>query len=659
MYQLIFNSIKNIIPKISETELIALRSGGTHIDRDLFSGKILPHRKKCPPVLLSETETQRWDQRIQNLLRHVGEDSIYPNKRIMEIMKKIGESKMMGMIIYEKYGGVNLSITQQSKILTKIASYNPSLAVAIMVPNSLGPGELLQKYGTKKQQDEYLPSLAKGDMIPCFGLTGPENGSDATGKIDQGTVVVEDGKYYVDVTINKRYITLAPISNLIGLAIMVKDPNKLLKNGKEGVSLFLLENTFPGLQQDSFHNPNDAGFPNGTLTGTLRIPIQQTIGGPNCLGEGWKMLMECLAVGRGVSLPATANGTVKTTTLATMQYANIRKQFKIPISRMEGVQEKLSSMIVETWIIHCCVQYTNHILDGDSVPSVITAIAKQQCTERARRVLLNGMDIVAGSAICTGPNNIFTKFYRSAPVGITVEGSNTLTRSLIIFGQGLNKSHPHIYNIYDSIVQNDLSTFKKHFNSIVIHGIQCFGKALIPSTFYGESRRFELAVARFANLANFVALLGGSIKSQQMLSGCMADVLSNLYLCSAISWYHHNSCSRKDFFLEEFCMNYLLKDAEEKMNKVIMNYPNPRIRNLLWLTSYSYVSDSSFQTQKEFVTKTYKNEKFLQIMNEDVYQDHPFFEKNHRLSNMNENEKQYEKLYRNIISVGEYPIEND
>lgn len=656
MYQLIFNSIKKIIPKISETELIALRSGGTHIDRDIFSGKIQSHRKTFCPPSVSNSEKEKWNQTTEDLLKDIGEQTLYPNENIMSIMSKIAKSKMMGMIIQEKYGGLNLPVSQQSRILTKISSYNPSLAVTIMVPNSLGPGELLEKYGTTKQKEEYLPKLANGEMIPCFGLTGPENGSDATGKIDEGVVVFENEKYYVDVEIAKRYITLAPISNLIGVAIMVKDPNKLLKSGKEGVSLFLLEHQFPGLQQEFFHNPNDAGFPNGTLKGKLRIPLEQTIGGSRRIGEGWKMLMECLAVGRGVSLPATANGTSKAVTLATMQYANIREQFKIPISKMEGVQEKLSLMILETWIIHCCVQYTNSILDGGSVPSVITAIAKQQCTERARNVLLNGMDIVAGSAICTGPNNIFTKFYRAAPVGITVEGSNTLTRSLIIFGQGLNKSHPHIYDIYESIVKNDKQMFKKHFNLIVLHGLSCFGSALIPSVFYGEARRFELAVSRFANLANFVALLGGSIKSKQMISGCMADALSNLYLCSAITWYHHNNCSREEYFLEDFSINYLLKDAEEKMNKVIMNYPNHRIRNLLMLTSYSYISDLSFDAEKEIVLRAYENKKYAKVLEDDVYLDHPIFEKMRRLSKTDRNLKQYDELYRDIISVGEYPI---
>ncbi|NBY39913.1 MAG: acyl-CoA dehydrogenase, partial [Flavobacteriia bacterium] len=336
-----------------------------------------------------------------------------------------------------------LPIETQSYILSKISSYNPSLGVVTMVPNSLGPAELIQHYGTDEQKNYFLSRLANGSLIPCFGLTGPNNGSDAVGNIDEGIVEIVDGKPKIKINLNKRYITLAPISNLIGVAFRLKDPNKIV--GKEGITLALLEQNGLGILQNTYHNPNNAGFPNGTIKGTIYIDLKEVIGGPDKIGEGWKMLMECLAVGRGVSLPATANGSSKFITQSILNYINIRNQFNMNIGNMEAVREKYIDMLLNTWIIHTSVKFTNHILDSGSTPSVITAIMKQQTTERARNILNNGMDIYAGSGICIGENNFFTSFYNSSPVGITVEGSNTLTRSLIIFGQGLNKSHPYIF----------------------------------------------------------------------------------------------------------------------------------------------------------------------------------------------------------------------
>lgn len=656
MYKFLLNRIKKIIPKVSPTELVALRSGGTHIDYDLFSGFVPAMRFNEKPKQFPSERMNVWSERVNTILKMIGDRPIYPSTNIMKIMEIVGENHFMGMIIDKKYGGSDLSVTEQSKILTKISSYNPSLGVSIMVPNSLGPGELLQKYGTKAQQEKFLPRLASGELIPCFGLTGPENGSDATGSIDEGCVVKDQtGKFCVQVRVNKRYITLAPISNLVGLAVNVQDPHGLLNSKKSGVTIFLLERGFPALEQLTYHNPNDAGFPNGTLKGLLTIPLCQTIGGPDNVGEGWKMLMECLTVGRGVSLPATANGTSKAVTYATMEYARHRKQFKMPIRKMEGVQEKLAAMIRDTWIIHCCVEYTNHILDSKCTPSVLTAIAKQQCTERARNVLTHGMDVVAGSAICIGPNNIFTKFYRSAPIGITVEGSNTLTRSLIIFGQGLNKSHPHIFKLYDSIVENDIAAFRTHFHSMVGHTLHNYRYALIPSWFYGEVYRLQLARRKFANLVNFVALLGGSIKARQMISGHMADVLSNLYLCSCLEWYHIHHCGEKEQFMMEYCMDILLEDAEEKMNAVIRNYPHKYIRCFIQPTGYSTISKTSFHKHQKIVEKVYKDGFFMEILGNDIYKEHPFFSQLEKLNDPTRSDF-YEEEYRKMIAVGEFSI---
>ena len=332
----IFKNVKKIIPKISDTELIALKSGTTSIDRNIFEGVV-----KYPEPFKYNNKFE--DEKVNNLLRKYGDEQcVYPNPKTNEIFNYIGKEQFLSFIIKEKYGGYHLSTNELSRILTKISSHNPALGVSIMVPNSLGPGELLQNYGTEDQKNYYLPKLADGQFIPCFGLTGPNNGSDATGQIDVGEVVLnEDGKKVINVVINKRYITLGPIANLIGIAFNLKDPHNLLDKGSEGVTVALIENTHPGLKQKTHHNPLNAGFPNGTLKGSLAIPLESIIGGEEKAGHGWKMLMECLAAGRGVCLPATANASSKVSMVGTFQYAKHRKQFKIPLVKMQGVQNKL------------------------------------------------------------------------------------------------------------------------------------------------------------------------------------------------------------------------------------------------------------------------------------------------------------------------------
>ena len=455
MNKFIFNQIKKKIPKISPTEMIALTSGGTSLDRDILKGKVVLPKKVEPEYKLPVNM-------LSDLVSKFDNTTIYPNNNNNYWVDYLAKNKFFSFLIDEKYGGIKLSTNEISGLLTKIASVDPALGVVTMVPNSLGPGELLTHYGTEEQKNKYLPKLANGEYIPCFGLTGPNNGSDATGSIDTGKLVIEDGKKMIEVTINKRYITLAPVSNLIGVAFRLEDPNNLLDEGNAGVTLALIEKDTCGLIQETYHNPMNAGFPNGTLKGDLKIPIENVIGGEKNVGEGWKMLMECLSAGRGISLPATANASSKVASFGIFNYIQIREQFKMPLSNMQAIQEKFVRMVYNTWIIQSSISLTNDILDGGCSPSVISAIMKQQTTERARIVLNDAMDINAGSAICLGDNNFLEKFYRAAPIGITVEGSNTLTRSLIIFAQGLNKSHPHIYDVLETILNNDEKKFMEN-----------------------------------------------------------------------------------------------------------------------------------------------------------------------------------------------------
>jgi len=652
MYRYIFNHVKRIIPKISETEIIALKSGGVSIDREIFMGKV-NYKDLHKPIIKKEIDKEMLE-RTNLILEKYGTHNVYPNQNIYRIMNELGKYGFLSMIIDKKYNGNRLSITEQSKILSKMASYNPSLAVTVMVPNSLGPAELLQHYGTEKQKDYFLPKLADGTMIPCFGLTGPNNGSDAVGDIDRGIVENIKGKLKIRINLNKRYITLAPISNLIGIAFKLEDPNNLLPNKKTGITVALIESIEPCLIRDSYHNPNNAGFPNGTIKGTIYIDPDQVIGGADNIGEGWKMLMECLAVGRGVSLPATANGSSKFITESIFNYINIRKQFNMKIGNMEAVKEKFIDMYINTWIIHSSVNFTNHILDSGSTPSVLTAIMKQQTTERARVILNHGMDIYSGSAICTGENNFFTKFYNSSPVGITVEGSNTLTRGLIIFGQGLNKSHPYIFPIFTSIQNNDLTSFSENFNKLLSDITVNYLHIINPINKLSKTR-LEEATLKFSILANFVALMGGKIKSKQMISGNMSDILSNLYLSHSLLWNHHHFHNgNKDLeILRDECINYLLNESEYKMNLVISNYPITPLKILLYpiKTNIRYPKLENKNRLYKIITE---NEEIHNIFKDDIFYKKTVLEKMEQLVEMDETSNEYKDLYNDIIKVGEY-----
>ena len=647
----IFRFTKRIIPKISETELIALRSGTTSIDRDIFRGNV-PIKNAINPF---SSEEKNLYNKLDDFLEKYGNQEISYPKMPEGLLDSIGKNGFFGMIIDKKYGGTKTSINNISRILTRIVSANPAMGVTIMVPNSLGPGELLQYYGTQEQKDKYLCKLASGEMIPCFGLTGPNNGSDATGSIDKGTVVNLNGKICIELQINKRYITLAPISNLIGVAFELKDPDNLLKSKKQGITLALLERCHKGLIQDTYHNPANNGFPNGTLKGKFYVDIDQVIGGENNIGFGWNMLMECLAVGRAISLPATANGSAKTALYGTLMYAKHRKQFKRALIDMQGVREKLVDMAYNTYLIQCSISLTNHLLDCGEKPAVLSAIMKEQSTERARKVINDGMDINAGSAICLGKQNFMEKFYRAIPVGITVEGSNVLTRNLIIFGQGINKSHPYINNILDSILEDDNKKFKESMIPMISHSLNMYFQAIINGlTPFGSLRfrynenRLYLQTMHFAGLANFVALLGGKLKSEQYISGTMADILSNLYLGHSIIWYEkHNKIST---IMRDYCVDRLCEENVVSFNKIVDNFP--MFRFLLYpfkLKSYS----ENFEDKDIVINELLNNKEFLEDIKRDVQIVNTPLEDLEQLDYYMVDSPVYNALYSKVISVGE------
>ena len=634
MYRYLYNLVKTKIPKISSTEMTALRSGNTSLDRFILQGKIVyperkPFKQKIP------------DEKINSLLSSWKGERLFPDKINDNYwIKKLGKEKYYSFLIDEKYGGIKLSVNELSNVVTKIASVEPSLGVATMVPNSLGPGELLSHYGTEQQKKKYLPGLANGDFIPCFGLTGPFNGSDATGSIDEGNIVEKGGKILIEIELNKRYITLAPVANLMGIAFNLVDKDNLL--GKEGITLALVERDQVGLIQNTHHNPLNVGFPNGTIKGKILIEPGQIIGGYENIGDGWKMLMECLSAGRGVSLPATANASSKVATYGILNYIKVRHQFKISLSKMEAIQEKFNTMVYNTWIIQSAVEMTNDILDDGNSPAVLSAIMKQQCTERGRIVLNEAMDIHAGASICIGYSNFLEKFYRAAPIGITVEGSNTLTRSLIIFGQGLNKSHPYIFPILESILNDDVECFKKNFNKIVIHSLGLYARSFM---FSGSLKQ---QVIDFACLTNFVALKGGKLKAEQMISGAMADIFSNLYLAIAVSNYDKNN--NVNPILTEYVIKRLLNENRSKINEVVENLG---VEKYLLKHLKSKVRPTCYKEEREVFNLVLQDKKIKEEIQKNIYL-HGVLKDMEEISTTEKKNNRYSVLENKIINVGEY-----
>ena len=386
----------------------------------------------------------------------------------------------------------------------------------------------------------------------------------------------------------------------------------------------------------------------------LTIGMDKIIGGENNCGHGWNMLMECLAAGRGICLPATALASSKTATYGIFNYAKHRKQFKIPLIQMQGVQEKMVDMLYHTWLIQCSVDLTNTILDSGEKPAVISAMMKQQTTERARKVLSDGMDIHAGSSICLGDNNFLEKFYRSAPIGITVEGSNILTRHLIIFGQGLNKSHPHIYPILNDILHDDVEGFRKHFKNMIVHALEMMCKSLIPNFSHNVKDRLAKQTIHFAHLSNIVALKGGRIKKEQFLSGDMADFFSNLYLAYSVLWEYDNNQTSKT--LSEYCIHRLMNDNQIIMNRIVDNDKGFNKVSILHLKGT--ISNESYIEKEQLIDEMIQNESIIEKIKEDIYIEGTILEELEQLNELSVETDEYKTLYDKVIQVGEYPIVN-
>eukprot|EP00904_Undaria_pinnatifida_P009717 jgi/Undpi1/5876/HiC_scaffold_2.g01150.m1 len=620
-----YNLAKKITPKISATEAAALEAGTIGFDRDLFNGtaSLDGLKKKYPLVSLNEREQKFIDNEVEELCEmlddyQISQDRDLP-KQVWDYMREKG---FLGMVIPQEFGGLGFSAHGHSQVVQKISCASGSAAVSVMVPNSLGPGELLLRYGTKGQKDNYLPRLARGELIPCFGLTGPSSGSDAASMRDVGYVTEENGVMGVRATFKKRYITLAPVAGIVGLAFNLKDPNNLLKgNGNEGITVCLLERGHPGLRLGDRHDPSASSFMNGTVEGEeVFIPLDQIIGGRERAGFGWNMLMDCLAEGRGISLPAMSVAASKMTASVVGAYARIRKQFKVPLAELEGVQEHLASVGSNTLLVTSGQALMNSMLNAHEQPAVLSAVMKQQMTTRMRQNINDGMDVLGGAGICNGPANFMGNPYMAIPIAITVEGANTLTRSLIIFGQGLTRSHPHLLDIIHSIQHgDDMPGFNKALGQIVGHGVtnstRSFARTFTRSRSMGSNpaayyaSQLDRLSAAFAYCSDIALTMGGKIKFAEMLSGRYADVLSGLFLGYATLWYtsHHKNVRGLDK-VTDFAMQRTLADIEDAFYGIFANFPSKTLslamRGVAFPTGrcYSPPSDSLSQEVSQIIS---------------------------------------------------------
>lgn len=592
---------KGMMPTISPTERAALNAGTVGFDRNIFSGDPSLADLKKYSVKLSAEEQAFLDKEVQELCELLDDHKITEDRDFPEeFWNRCKKQGFFGMIIPKQYGGKGFSAHGHSQVVQKISTRSGSAAGTVTVPNSLGPGELLMRYGTEEQKNYFLPRLAKGDLIPCFGLTAPHSGSDAASMHEAfGEVVERDGQIGIVASFNKRYITLAPVAGVVGLAFMLKDPRGLLKGtGSEGITIALLERDHPGLNMGRRHDPLVASFMNGTVTGeNVFIPMDKIIGGQTRCGFGWNMLMDCLAEGRSVSLPASGVGGAKLAVNAVGAYARIRKQFRVPVAEMGGVQEALARIAAEAYIVTSAQMLINSMLANHEQPAVLSAVMKYETTSRARTVVNDAMDVMGGAGICRGPNNIIGNGYMGLPIAITVEGANILTRSMITFGQGLNRAHPNLIKIVDTIEKgNDVQGFTKEVAGFLGHLTTNVGRSIVRAvtrprsktdlSAYYEGQLGRLA-SNFAVCADLALVLGGRLKFEEMLSGRFADAFGTLYLGYACLWYYNQN--RKVEGIDavlELAMETLLQQNQAALLGLSGNFPIPGIGPLMRVISF-------------------------------------------------------------------------
>ncbi len=552
---IIMKVMKGILPSISETERVAIEAGVVWVEGELFSGKPDFKRMMAEPYPdLTGEEKAFIEGPVNKLCEMIDDWRIWQDREIPEnVMEFIKQSKFFGMIIPKEYGGLGFSALCHSEVVKRISSRSLPCGITVMVPNSLGPAELLVHYGTQAQKDKYLKDLADGTHIPCFALTEPGAGSDAgsitaSGELFKG----DDGKLYIKLNWNKRWITLAAISTLLGLAFKLRDPKNYLGKGEElGITCALIPSHTKGVVLGLRHDPLGVPFYNCPTRGVdVIVPAEECIiGGLEGAGQGWKMLMECLGAGRGISLPAQSTGGTQMAAMAASAHSSIRKQFGMPIGRFEGIEEPLARITGSAYILEASRRYTCGALDKGIKPAVVTAIAKYNSTEMGRDAVIDCMDILGGAGISRGPKNFVSSGYIAMPIGITVEGANILTRTLMIFGQGALRAHPYAFKEVKAVEQNNLGDFDKAFFGHIGHVVRNLFRSIGLSLTRGRLacapsgagalkpyyKKLAWASASFAIMTDVgMGVLGGQLKFKEKLTGRYADILSWMYLATAV-----------------------------------------------------------------------------------------------------------------------------
>lgn len=541
-----------LIPQISETEQVALKAGDVWVEGELFSGK--PNFKRLMTEVypkLTPEEQAFMDGPVEQLCKVTNDWDVWQKRELpQEAWDIIKKERFLGMIIPKEYGGLGFSALAHSEVIMKLSSRSVPLAITVMVPNSLGPAELLNHYGTEEQKRHYLPRLAKGEDLPCFALTEPTAGSDAASIQANGVVFKgDDGKLYMRLNWNKRWITLAAISTTLGLAFRLRDPENLLGKGEDvGITCALIPTKTAGVTANRRHDPLGVPFYNCPTQGKdVVVPIDSIIGGPANAGKGWKMLMESLAAGRGISLPAQATASAKYVARVASAHSTVRKQFGMSIGKFEGVAEPLARIAGANYFMEAARRYTLGAIDAGRKPPVVTAIMKYYFTELQRKIVNDGMDILGGAGISKGPRNLLANGYIALPISVTVEGANILTRTLIIFGQGALRAHPFAYKEVDSLERNDLTAFDKAFWGHIGHIVRNSFRAVLLSMTRGYLvlpfrggvtakyyRKLAWSSAVFAIMADVaMGSLGGKLKTKGKTTGRFADILSWMYLATA------------------------------------------------------------------------------------------------------------------------------
>jgi acyl-CoA dehydrogenase len=599
----ILGIFRKILPNVSQTEQEALDAGTVWWDGELFSG--YPHWDKLlgyPKPALTAEEQSFLDNQTDTLCAMLDDWDITHVRQDLspQAWQYIKDNGFFGMIIPKEYGGLGFSALAHSAVVAKVGSRSATAAVTVMVPNSLGPAELLLHYGTQAQKDKYLRRLARGLEVPCFALTGPFAGSDAgaipdTGIVCYGEFNGQQNVLGMRITWEKRYITLAPVATLLGLAFKLYDPDHLLgAEASRGITLALIPTDTPGVQIGRRHFPLNSAFQNGPTQGRdVFIPMEYIIGGQERIGQGWRMLMECLAAGRSISLPASATGGAKLAARASGAYGRVRKQFRTPVGKFEGVEEALARIAGNTYMMDAARMLTTVALDMGEKPSVISAIVKYHCTERGRAVINDAMDVHGGKGICMGPGNYLARSYQQIPIGITVEGANILTRSMIIFGQGAIRSHPYVLKeiqaAHDKDAQRAVINFDAALCGHLSFSLGNAARALVfgltggrgipvppgneTQRYYQQLTRYSAAFALVADVSMLV--LGGSLKRREKLSARLGDVLSQLYLCSsALKRFEDDGRPETDLPLLHWSMQDALYKIQQALDGVLHNFPS-------------------------------------------------------------------------------------